>query len=252
MLQHIEPLIKGGYKMSFYSQKNQGNDMCPSLMGFEGLKRIKERVCVQVNKVYDACLQQETLEDVRVNLTHIRGSGFEPPLNIISCRSTSITGKLVGTIIERLEDRPNFARVRTKVEIPIEVVFEDKKGREGSGRAVIVVPKDVIMFVPDESVIPFQLESVVNAICVSGMFVPGDAFRFDLDVCITIILKIIAKVELLIPAFGFCDIPPCEEFAANICDEFFRLPLFPPQLEDMPLDPKPRPRPRLLSEDDEE
>lgn len=107
------------------------------------------------------------------------------------------------------------------------------------------------MFVPDESVIPFQLESVVNAVCVSGMFVPGDAFRFELDVCITIILKIIAKVELLIPAFGFCDIPPCEEFAANVCDEFFRLPLFPPQLEDMPLDPKPCPRPRLMGQEDE-
>jgi hypothetical protein len=39
-------------------------------------------------------------------------------------------------------------------------------------------------------------------------------------------------VELLVPAYGFCQIPPCEEFAENICDEFFSLPIFPPQLED--------------------
>src|SRR5690554_6808741 len=109
--------------MSFYSQKNQGNELCPSLIGFDKLKRIKERVCVQVNKVYDSCLQQETLEDVRVCLTHVQGSKFEPPLTLVSCRSTSVTGRLVGTVIQKLEDRPNFARVRTKVEIPIEVVF---------------------------------------------------------------------------------------------------------------------------------
>ena len=130
--------------MSFYSQQNQGNERCPSLIGFDGLKRIKERVCIQVNKVYDACLQQEVLENVRVNLTHVKGSGFEPPLTLVSCRSTSVTGKLVGTVIQRLEDRPNFARVRTKVEIPIEVVFEDARRKQGVGRAVITIPKDVI------------------------------------------------------------------------------------------------------------
>jgi len=240
--------------MSFYSYKNEGNERCPGRIGFEGLKKIKEKVCIQVNKVYDSCLQQETLNDVRVTLTNVCGSSFQAPLTFISCRSTTIKGKLVGTMIQRLEDRPNFARVRTKVEIPIEVVFEDCKGKQGTGNAVITIPKDVIMFVPDESVIPFQLESIVNAICVSGDFIPGDTFRFNLDICVTIILKIIAKVELLVPSFGFCDIPPCEEFAENVCDEFFRLPLFPPQLEDIREDENRRDcrNPKLRTLEDEE
>lgn len=227
--------MEGGYFMSFYSYKNEGNERCPGRIGFDGLRRITERVCIQVNKVYDSCLQQETLDNVRVIVKDVTppSSGFTPPLTFLSCRSTSVKGKLVGTKIERIPERPNFARVRTKVEIPLEVSFEDANGKRGSGCAVIVIPKDVVMFVPDESVIPFELESVVNAICVSGTFVPGDAVRFDVDICITIILKIIARVELLIPAFGFCEIPPCEEFAENVCDEFFRLPLFPPQLEDI-------------------
>jgi len=219
--------------MSFYSYKNEGNTQRPGRIGFEGLKKIKEKVCIQVNKVYDSCLQQETLNDVRVTLSNVSGCGFQAPLTFISCRSTTTKGKLVGTIIERLEGRPHFARVRTKVEIPIEVVFEDCKGKQGTGDAVITIPKDVIMYVPDESVIPFKLESIVSAVCVSGDFIPGDTFRFNLDICVTVILKIVAKVELLVPSFGFCDIPPCEEFAENICDEFFRLPLFPPQLEDV-------------------
>ena len=234
--------------------KNEGNEQRPGRIGFEGLKKIKEKVCIQVNKVYDSCLQQETLDDVKVTLTDVSGGSFQAPLTFISCRSTTIKGRLVGTIIERLEDRPNFARVRTKVEIPVEVVFEDCKGKQGSGRAVITIPKDVILFVPDESVIPFKLESIVNAVCVSGDFIPGESFRFKL--CITVILKIVAKVEFLVPAFGFCDIPPCEEFAENICDEFFRLPLFPPQLEDIQEEEErkrcKRPKLRTLEEDDEE
>lgn len=221
--------------MSFYSRKNEGNERCPGRINVEGLRKILEKVCIQVNKVYDACLQQETLNDVRITLKKVSGdpSEFDLPLEFISCRSTSVKGRLVGTRIDRLEDRPNLARVRTTVEIPIEVIFKDAKGRRGTGTAVIAVPKDIILFVPDVSVIPFQLESTVNAICAAGKFVPGECLRFEVDICITIILKIIAKVELLIPAFGFCEIPPCEEFAENICEEFFALPLFPPQLEDV-------------------
>ena len=49
--------------------------------------------------------------------------------------------------------------------MPLEVSFEDANGKR-SGCAVIVIPKDVVMFVPDESVIPFELGSVVNAICI--------------------------------------------------------------------------------------
>jgi hypothetical protein len=234
--------------MSFYSYKNQGNERCPARIGFDACKKIIEKVCIQVNKVYDACLQQETLSNIRIAVKDVCGDlrDFAPPFTFIGCRSTSVKGKLVGTQITRLPDRPNFARVQTKVEIPVEVMFEDANGRKGTGNGFIVVPKDVILYVPDESVIPFQLESTVNAICVSGKAVPCDALRFDVDVCVTIILKIVAKVELLVPAFGFCEIPPCEEFAENVCDEFFKLPLFPPQLEDVCGGTRP-PKPRLRS-----
>ncbi|MGI6188363.1 MAG: hypothetical protein GX041_07945 [Clostridiales bacterium] len=239
--------------MSFYSYKNQGNELSPARIGFDGCRKIIEKVCIQVNKVYDACLQQETLNDVRIIVKDVKGhwSDFVPPFTLLSCRSTSVKGKLIGTQITRLPDRPNFARVQTKVEIPVEVVFEDANNKKGSGNSIITVPKDVILFVPDESVIPFQLESTVNAICVSGKAVSGDMLRFDVDVCVTIILKIVAKVELLVPSFGFCQIPPCEEFAENVCEEFFRLPLFPPQLEDTSCSPR-SPNPRLQSTDIEQ
>ena len=45
--------------------------------------------------------------------------------------------------------------------------------------------------------------------------------------CVTVVLKVLAEVDIMVPTYGFCQIPPCEEFAENVCDEFFSLPLFP-------------------------
>lgn len=224
--------------MSFYSYKNAGAERMPCNIkggtegGMTGGTPIKERVCVQVKKVYDACLQQEQLDDVTVTLRCIepRNVTPQPPLEFVSCRSTDVHGKLCDVRIDPIPNREHFARVRATVEIPIEVVFTDSTGREFTGVATITVRKDVILFVPDDSIIPFFLDNIVSAICVLGNWVGNTTF--EITVCVTVILKIVAEVDLLIPAFGFCAIPPCEEFAENICDEFFSLPIFPPQLED--------------------
>ena len=79
---------------------------------------------------------------------------------------------------------------------------------------------------PDESIIPFTVDSIVSAVCIQGCYVNDNTFR--LTACVTVILKVVAEVELLIPSYGFCRIPPCEEFASEVCDEFFNLPIFPP------------------------
>ena len=50
---------------------------------------------------------------------------------------------------------------------------------------------------------------------------------FGLEICVTVVLKVLAKVEVLVPSYGYCEVPPCEEFADSVCDEFFCLPLFP-------------------------
>ncbi len=142
------------------------------------------------------------------------GCEFVRPLTFVSCRSTTTHGNIRDLTIERLCERPNFARVRANVDIPIDVVFCDAAGHQGTGRAILTVRKDVILYVPDESIIPFSVESIVGAICVSGEYC-GD-LRFNVTICVTVILKIVAEVELLIPSYGFCQIPPCEEFAENV------------------------------------
>ena len=38
---------------------------------------------------------------------------------------------------------------------------------------------------------------------------------------------VIGQIKSTYGSYGFCPIPPAEEFAENVCDEFFSLPLFP-------------------------
>ena len=142
-----------------------------------------------------------------------------------SCRSSTIKGDISNLCIERMCDRPQFARVRCNVNVPIDILFTDQNCQEWMGQSSITVAKDVLLCIPEESVIPFTLESLVSAICVSGSYI-GNC-TFEINICISVVLKVIAEVDLLIPTYGFCQAPPCEEFAESVCDEFFSLPLFP-------------------------
>lgn len=216
--------------MSFYSYKNCNQDCCPGPIKGE-CRGLREKVCVQVKKVYDSCMQQEQLDKVCVTVSDMIpvcececNQPFTPPICFESCRSSSYTGTIRNLVIDRICDRPGFARVRCAVDIPIDILFTDSCCREGIGHGVITVSKDVLLCIPDESIVPFTMESLVSAICVSGRYCGNNTF--ELTICVTVILKVLAEVEMLIPSFGFCSVPPCEEFAENVCGErgasFFR------------------------------
>lgn len=234
--------------MSFYSYKNANARNAPgTVSGSEVLQGLNEKVCIQVQRVYDSCLQQEQLEEQRVQLVSyglVPSSGCgcccnatsdltdgntntQPnlPITFESCRSTATEGTIRNLSVERLCDRPCFARVRGQIDVPIDILFTDSTCREYIGRGVVTVDKDVLLSIPDESIVPYTIEAMVSAICVSGSYVGNNIF--ELEVCVTVILKVLAKVEILVPSYGFCDVPPCEEFADSVCDEFFSLPLFP-------------------------
>lgn len=224
--------------MSFYSYKNSRSSHCPcSVAGNEVLSGLNEKVCIQVQRVYDSCLMQEQLDDQRVTLLsyglvpgceqngEIQNTQPVMPISFESCRSTATDGTIRNLSVERLCDRPCFARVRGQIEVPIDILFTDAACREYIGRGLVTVDRDVLLSIPDESIVPYTVEAMVSAICVSGTYVGNNVF--ELTVCVTVVLKVLAKVEILVPSYGFCEVPPCEEFADSVCDEFFSLPLFP-------------------------
>ncbi|MBE5768110.1 MAG: hypothetical protein E7333_00770 [Clostridiales bacterium] len=234
--------------MSFYSYKNANNNCCPGTISGNAIDGLQEKVCVQVKRVYDSALMQEQLDRQVVTITSYAQvnttcqcntcgcqevqepvtptSAPVPPITFESCRSTSTQGTIRNLTVDRLCDRPCFARVRCTVDVPIDILFTDSRNVEYIGKGVVSVNRDVLLSIPDESIVPYSLEAMVSAICVAGTYLGNN--QFQMTICVTIILKVLADVEILIPSYGFCPIPPAEEFAESVCDEFFSLPLFPP------------------------
>ncbi|MBR1891564.1 MAG: hypothetical protein IJ811_03605 [Clostridia bacterium] len=209
--------------MSFFSNFN--SDRCPCQITGNPLNGLCEKVCIEVNKVFDSCIKQSQEEGVTLTLTDNVPANPTYPLTFVSARSTTTTGTLQSLQIDRLADRPNFARVQATVCIPVEVLYVDANGVEGKANSTACFTQDVILFVPEPSVIPYTVQAVVSLVSTIGTYVPENTFL--IDCCTTIILKVVMPVELLVPSYGYCTIPPCQEYSQEVCAGFFELPLFP-------------------------
>ena len=101
--------------MSFYSYKNANATHCPcSLSGNDVLNGLNEKICIQVQRVYDSCLFQEQITDQRVTLVSYGlvpcGNGEQNdtcsqpvmPITFESCRSTTTEGTIRNLSVERL------------------------------------------------------------------------------------------------------------------------------------------------------
>lgn len=210
--------------MSFFS--NFQSTQCPGTICGNPLNGLCEKVCIQAQKIFDACIKQVQIENYTLTLTDMLPANPTYPLNFISARSVSSVGTLTNLNIERLADKPGCARVQTTVSIPIEVLYTDANGVEGVAQATISVAEDVLLFVPAPSIMPYTALAKVSAVCAEGKFVE-DSGTFVVNACITVILKIAIDVELLVPSYGYCAIPPAQEYSQEVCEGFFELPLYP-------------------------
>ena len=57
--------------MSFYSYKNANAESSPGNVCGNILNGLNKKVCIQVMNVYDACLQQEQLDDRQVVISNV-------------------------------------------------------------------------------------------------------------------------------------------------------------------------------------
>ncbi len=209
--------------MSFFC--NFQSDRCPGQINGNPLAGLCEKVCVQVKKVFDACMQQSQLTDIILTIENPTPAGPTYPLTFISAKSTTSQGIVSNLLIEPLAERPNSARVKTDVVIPVSVAYTDANGVEGVATATITVPKDVILNIPSASIMPYSVEALVSLVSTQGSYT-GEG-QFTIDACVSIILKIVMEVELLIPSYGYTPIPPCQEYTQEVCAGFFELPMYP-------------------------
>ncbi len=186
------------------------------------------RVCIQTKKVFDACLRQTSLENFTIVLTNFEPPNPALPLTFVAGRSITALATVENLNVTRIPDRPRFGRVEADLVIPVRINYVDAMGREGVGTGTVTLHEDVIMLLPEPSIMPFQVEAAVSVIIPEGRFFPTEqGLTFVCTVCISVILKIVISVELIIPTFGYAVIPPCQDFTQDLCSGFFELPLFP-------------------------
>lgn len=209
--------------MSFFS--NFQSDKCPGSIANNPLAGLCEKVCIQVEKVFDACIKQNQLENYALTLTDFTPGEPTYPLTFISARSSSSKGRITGLNVDRQHDK-QCARVSGNVSIPLQVVYVDASGVEGTAESSITIPFDVLLFVPAPSIMPYDVTAIVSAVSPEGTFTTvGNTFT--INACTTVILKVSMPVELLVPSYGYCAIPPAQEFSQEVCAGFFELPLYP-------------------------
>ena len=150
---------------------------------------------------------------------------FTPPLTFISARSLTSEGTVTNLTVDRQTDR-SCARVQATVSIPVEVLYTDANGVEGSATATVSLNQDVLLYVPAPSIIPYTVRAVVSVVAPEATYDATNG-TFIASLCVTVILKIAMPVEILVPTYGYCAIPPAQEYSQEVCAGFFELPLYP-------------------------
>lgn len=210
--------------MSFFSNNRQDN-RCPGPITGNPLSGLCERVCIQTNKVFDSCRKQISETGLTFTLTNITPSDLTEPYTFVNAQ-TNGDAYFSNLVIDRFPDRPNFARVSGTVNVPIIVNFTDTNGKEGSGTTTLTFNQDVILFVPQPSVVPFNVDVFAGLAIADATYLGNNTF--SCDACIQIILRVIVNTNILVPSYGYCPIPPCQDYSTNdVCPGFFDLPIYP-------------------------
>lgn len=214
--------------MSFYTN-NRTSNCCPGPMNSNPLNGLCEKVCILTTKVFDACIKQLSIPNSEHEVTF---SGGEPdlPITYIGAQNdASQPSTITDLVVDRLVDRPNYARISGNVNIPIVINYTDGNNNEGSVDSTTIVPFDVVLFVPQPSIIPYTIEATASLASNIGSYAGNNVFI--IDECITIIIRVVVEAELCVPSYGYCQIPPAIEFSQDQCAGVFELPLFPTAIQ---------------------
>ena len=211
--------------MSFYSGSR--NSFCPGPIQGNPLNGLCEKACIHTKKVFDACIRQMQETDVQLTVTDFTPANPVQPLTFVNVRCVGTDVTISDLVVDRFDDKPCFARVSGTVNVPVVVTYTDANGVVGTGNSVISVNTDVVLYVPQPSIVPFTIEAFASCLSPDGEYVGDNVF--SIDTCLSIILRVVVEAELLVTTYGYCPIPPCQEFTQDACSGFFDLPLYPAQ-----------------------
>ena len=209
--------------MSFFNAR--GGGAFPGTIEGNPTTGLRHRVAVCIERVLDSCMKQENAENTTLILSNISPTSPKSPYKFISAVSTKTAVVVSDLAMDRLEGRPEFSRIRCFVTIPLCVTFEDSSGQKHTAESHMNVGVDVILYVPKDSIFPFEVKATAAINCQNGKASGDNAFVVTASY--TLIIKITATTDLLLPTYGFCQTPRAVDFQQDERNEYFDLPLYP-------------------------
>lgn len=217
--------------MSFYTT-GRSTGCTPGPITGNPLNGLCEKACIQVDKVLDSAMRQIHLANVEVELENQTPENPQTPLTFVSATTNGDT-TIENLVVERLADRPNFARVSFTAIVPIVVNYTDANGVAGQGTSTLSIPNDIILFIPQPSIVPYRIEVFGAMSSPMGSWISGSTFQ--LSACVTLITRVLAKTEILVPSYGYCTPPTAQEFTQEVCSGVFELPIYPTAIQNQRL-----------------
>lgn len=177
-----------------------------------------EKTCIEVKRVFDACIQQRSVNSVLT--VDFGDETVTSVLNVNSSGESAITSLSVTPIA----GTPN-SRVSYTVTTPVTVIGTNSAGATITGTSSMSFDMDIVLRVPQDGVIAPQIDATVVIIGLQNTVASGNTVTTN--ACVTIITKVVADVILVVPSYGYPTLPPCQEFTQDVCSGVFNTPVFP-------------------------
>ncbi len=177
-----------------------------------------EKTCIEVKKVFDACIQQRS-----ISTTMTVDFGGQTPVSIVSVNSSG-AGTVSGLSITPIPGTPG-SRVTYTLTVPVTVVATDQAGGLITGTSSISFDEDIVLRVPQEGVIAPTVEGTAVLSGLQNTISGGNVVTTN--ACVTIITKVTAEVILVVPCYGYLVLPPAQEYTQEACGNVFNAPVFP-------------------------
>lgn len=177
-----------------------------------------EKTCIEVKRVFDACLQQRS-----VNTTLTVDFGGETVTNVLSLTNSG-ESTITSLSVTPIAGTPN-SRVSYTVTTPVTVTGTNASGATIVGTSSLSFDMDIVLHVPQDGVIAPQIDATVVIIGLQNTIEPGNVITTN--ACVTIITKVVADVIMIVPSYGYPTLPPCQEYTQDVCSGVFNTPVFP-------------------------
>lgn len=207
--------------MSFYLNNN--NPRRPSTLG-GGCNGPCEKILIEAVRVFDACLLRDENVNYVLTLEDFTPADPTTPLTFVSATNNGEV-TVNSSTIDSTDCRGNFARVTVSLSIPVTVTYTDAAGVTGTATGTVSVTKCAILNVPQGGLNPVEIRANANFLSAIGSFT-GDT-TVSLTACLQTVIKVVGEVDILLPSYGYPNIPCCNECSPTSCNALFRESIYP-------------------------